>query len=177
MICGQTTDEPVVSNVPLSCVPPCRCFASSAATDRLWNWSVESPLFMLYRYDGTADSSCWQSVRPEPVRPRSVHCDEMSANSPLERISPPSVPKIAALVPGISTMACESGCWPFGATAFGWQQLPAGVGFVVASHVMSVNDAPASVERMNARPFVVNPYEPYEYDPPRYTVSGLPGGE
>ena len=116
---------------------------------------------------GTAESSCWQSARSAPVSPRAVHCDEMSRNSPSDFISPPSPPKIAASVPGISTIACESGCCPFGAIGFGWQQLPGGVGFVVESHVMSVNDAPASVERMNARPLVVCPYVPYEYEPPR----------
>src|SRR5215204_5519447 len=113
---------------------------------------------MLYRYVGTADSNCWQSARLAPVRPRSlVHCDEMSVNVPSDRISPPSPPKIAAFVPGSSTIACESGCCPFGAIEFGSQQLSGLVGFVVASHVMSANDAPASPERMNARPFVVKP--------------------
>src|SRR6266540_4245748 len=110
MICGQTTEEPYVSNVPLSCVPPCRCFGLSGATERLWNWSVESDLFMLYRYVGTAERSCWQSARFAPLSPRAAHCDEMSAKLPLDRISPPSVPKIAASLPGISTIACESGC-------------------------------------------------------------------
>jgi hypothetical protein len=81
----------------------------------------------------------------------------MSAKSPLDRISPPSPPKIAESVPGIATIACESGCCPFGAIGFGLQQLPGGVGFVVASHVTSVNDAPASVERMNARPLLTWP--------------------
>jgi hypothetical protein len=86
----------------------------------------------------------------------------MSLKLPSERIRPPSVPKIAESVPGISTIACESGCWPFGAIAFGWQQFPAGFGSVPASHVMSVNEAPALPERMNARPLVENPYVPYE---------------
>src|SRR5262245_1689984 len=157
MICGQTTAEPVVSNVPLSCVPPCRCLGLSEATDRLWNCSVDRPLFMLNRCDGTAESSCWHSARFAPLMPRELHCEEMLVKFPLERMRPPSPPKIAASVPGISTTACESGCCPFGATAFGWQQLPGGVGGVVASHVMSVNDAPASAERMNARPLVVKP--------------------
>ncbi len=34
-----------------------------------------------------------------------VHWDEMSAKAPLDRIRPPSVPKIAEFVPGISTIA------------------------------------------------------------------------
>ena len=51
---------------------------------------------------GTAESNCWQVARLVPVRPRSVHCDEMFAKAPLERTSPPSEPKIAESVPGIS---------------------------------------------------------------------------
>src|SRR5438552_19029348 len=92
MICGHTTAEPVVSNVPLSWVPPCRCLELSAATERLWNCSVESPLFRLYRKVGTRDSNCWQSARSPPLSPRLVHCEEISAKLPLERIRPPSEP-------------------------------------------------------------------------------------
>src|SRR5215471_1587286 len=47
MICGHVTAEPRVSNVPLSCVPPCKCLGLSGATERLWNWSVDRVLFML----------------------------------------------------------------------------------------------------------------------------------
>src|SRR5262245_17397773 len=118
-ICGQTCAEPYVSNVPLSWVPPWRCFGLYAATERLWNCSVESPLLTSTRTVGTADSNCLHSARLAPVSGRESHCDEMSAKSPLDRMRPPSPPKIAAFEPGISTMACESGCWPFGAIAFG----------------------------------------------------------
>ena len=45
---------------------------------------------------------------------------------------------------------------------FGWQQVPGGVGFVVASHVISVNEAPASDDRRNARPLVLKPYVAYQ---------------
>src|SRR5438552_11529384 len=160
MICGHTTAEPVVSNVPLSCVPPCRCLESSAATERLWNCKVESPLFRLERWLGTCDKSCWQSARSSPLSPRGlVHCAEMFANAPSERTRPPSEPsKKRPGLPGLTTNPCWSGCIPFGAIGLGWQQLPGGVGFVVESHVMSVNDAPASVERRTPRPFVANPY-------------------
>jgi hypothetical protein len=47
---------------------------------------------------------------------------------------------------------------PFGAIGFGWQQLPGGVGFVVASHVISVKVTPESVDRINARPLFLKPY-------------------
>src|SRR5215213_5222380 len=158
MICGQTTDEPVVSNVPLSCVPPWRCFGLSAATDRLWNCSVERPLFRSYSCVGTAESSCLQRAMLVGPSGRVSHCPEMSAKLPLVRTRPPSEPKIAESVPGIATMACSSGCIPFGANAFGLQHWPARFGVVVASHVMSVKFAPASVERRNARPLVAKPY-------------------
>src|SRR5438552_6897369 len=102
MICGHTTAEPVVSNVPLSCVPPCRCLELSAATERLWNCRVERPLFRLYRYEGTAESICWHVARSSPLSPRGLpHCDEMSVKIPLDRTNPPSEPKIAESVPGI----------------------------------------------------------------------------
>src|SRR5215510_6015275 len=110
MICGQTTYPPVVSNVPLSCVPPIRFFGSNRLTERLWNCSVESRLFRLYRYVGTRESSCWQSVSPPPESPRAAHWDETSAKAPLERIRPPSEPSknILGLL-GLTTSACWSG--------------------------------------------------------------------
>src|SRR5215510_10717006 len=105
MIWGQTTAEPVVSSVPLSCVPPWTCFGLSGATERLWNWSVESPLFRLKSFEGTADSNCRHVARLKGLRGRLLHCGEMSENVPLDRTSPPSEPKIAESVPGISTIA------------------------------------------------------------------------
>ena len=42
------------------------------------------------------------------------------------RAHQPAVPaEDRGVGPGISTIACESGCCPFGAIEFGWQQLPA----------------------------------------------------
>ena len=55
------------------------------------------------------------------------------------RITPPSDPTIAMLGLDAKTIACWSGCMPSG-------------GFC-ASFVMSVNETPASVERITARPF------------------------
>ena len=46
---------------------------------------------------------------------------------------------------------------PFGAIGLGWQQVLGGVGFVVASHVISVKVTPPSVERRNARPLLLKP--------------------
>src|SRR2546425_4055739 len=156
MIGGQTTFEPVYSNVPLSCVPPMRpVVGANGLIDRLWNWSVDSPLFRLNRYVGTRDSSCLQSARLVGPSGRLSHCDEMSAKSPLDFIRPPSEPsKNKPGLFGATTSACWSGWMPCGETEFGWQQLPAGVGLVVASQVSSVNDAPASVEKRTPRPFV-----------------------
>src|SRR5262249_61885723 len=107
---------------------------------------------------GTGDKSWWESARSSPVSPRMfVHCEEMSANAPSERTRPPSEPsKKSPGLLGLTTNPCWSGCIPFGATGLGWQQLPGGVGFVVESHVMSVHDAPASVEWRTPRPFVAS---------------------
>src|SRR5262249_26367778 len=130
-------------------------------TETLWNWMVESPLFMLWRCFGTRDRSCWQSKRSSPlsVVRRVVHCDEMFLKLPSERTRPPSEPsKKRSGLFGLTTNACWSGCIPTGATGLAWQQLPGGVGGVVESHVMSLNDAPASVEERTPRPFVANPY-------------------
>src|SRR5215471_8996000 len=123
---------------------------------------VEIPLFKLERCAGTWDRSWWQSARSVPLSPRMLaHCDEMSLNAPSERTRPPSEPsKKRPGLPGLTRNACWSGCIPFGAIGLGWQQLPGGVGAVVESHVMSVHDAPASVERRTPRPFVANPYVP-----------------
>src|SRR5215208_5639999 len=90
IVIGQTTLEPPYSNVPLSCVPPMRFFGSVGFADRLWNWSVERPLFRLVSVVGTRDSSCWHSARFAPVTPRVAQSPEVSAKSPLERTRPPS---------------------------------------------------------------------------------------
>src|SRR5262245_28892535 len=79
MIWGQTTAEPFVSSVPLSCVPPWRCLGLSGATERLWNWSVERPSFRLDNWVGIRESSCWQSARSSPLNPRDEHCEDVLA--------------------------------------------------------------------------------------------------
>src|SRR5690348_15147699 len=95
MICGHVVGEPYVSHVPLSCVPPWRCFGLSGATDRLWNCSVDRPSFRLDRRVGTAESNCLQSALLVAPSGRPSHCDEMSAKLPLVLTRPPSDPKIA----------------------------------------------------------------------------------
>src|SRR5512138_2424424 len=82
---------PLVCQVPLSCVPPCRILTLNGLTDRLMNWRVESPLFMLSSLVGTRERSCWQRSRRAGLRPRESHQEETSANSPLERMMPPSL--------------------------------------------------------------------------------------
>src|SRR5207237_2282784 len=49
--------------VPLSCVPPMTSLALCTFSDRLWNWSVPSPLFIVEIVVGTFFSQFWQSVR------------------------------------------------------------------------------------------------------------------
>ena len=51
---------PGVCHVPLSCVPPCSTLTLNGLTERLWNCSVDSPLFMPVSLLGTRDSSCLQ---------------------------------------------------------------------------------------------------------------------
>ena len=70
----QLTPEcPLGSQVPLSCVPPIKSFESKGLTDRLWNWSVERPLFRPVSSVGTRDSSCWQIARFAALRLREAH--------------------------------------------------------------------------------------------------------
>src|SRR5882724_1826980 len=153
-------------NVPLSWVPPVSFALLSFATFTLWNWSVERPTLRLVSSVGTAFSNCWQVARsaalsPGPAgieREGSVQVLEMSANEPLVSTTPPSEPKIALFVPGISITAWLSGCMPFCAKGRFWQQAPGGVGDMVASQLMSVKVTPASVERRNARLSFRKPY-------------------
>src|SRR3954469_12719726 len=81
-VSGQTTLEPLVSNVPLSCVPPCTFFEFAGLTDRCWNCSVCSPLFMLVYAPGTAESSDlhWASAAPDSGR--ESHRDDVSTSVP-----------------------------------------------------------------------------------------------
>src|SRR6266545_2979721 len=143
IVCGQTTFEPEVSNVPLSCVPPWTFFAFAGFTDRLWNCSVCRPLFRLVYAPGTADSSCLQRLRLGSVRPRPSQRDEMSTSVPSDRIRPPSEPSqnCSGLL-GLTTSRCWSGCTPL------WLESSP-----VASSVRSVNVSPPSCERSTARAF------------------------
>src|SRR5215211_3548231 len=81
------------SQVPLSCVPPCRRLLLRGSTDRLMNWSVFRPSFTLSSLDGTRDSICLHRASSAASSPRfgSSHHDERSTNDPLERITPPSL--------------------------------------------------------------------------------------
>src|SRR6266540_3011993 len=98
--------------VPLSWVPPITSQESDGLIATLMNCSV-----LLYFL-----SRCWSSVGTRdrsrlhaswlpgvrlPARPRSSHCDEMSANAPLVRITPPSEPsKIWVGLDGLIEIAC-----------------------------------------------------------------------
>src|SRR2546430_16803678 len=93
IVCGHVTEEPVVSNVPLSWVPPCTSLAFAGFTDRLWNCRVCRPLFRLVHVVGARDNSCLQrlsSVAERPPRPSQRL--EISVNVPSDRIRPPSEP-------------------------------------------------------------------------------------
>src|SRR5919108_2876554 len=99
--------DPYVSNVPLSCVPPCTCLKLSAATDTLWNCKVESPLLRLYKFAGTRERSCWHRAKLAPARLRLAHCAEISVKVPVERIKPPSEPaKNKSGLLGLTTNPC-----------------------------------------------------------------------
>src|SRR5262245_3002926 len=113
MVCGQTTLDPVVSNVPLSCVPPCTSFEFPGLTERLWNCSVCRPLFRLVYEPGAADSSCLHRLKFGSTRLRPSHLAEMSTSVPSERMSPPSSPsQYCSGLFGFTTSACWSGCRP-----------------------------------------------------------------
>src|SRR6266498_5489758 len=92
IVFSHVTVSPADCHVPLSCVPPCRSVTSCGLTERLWNWSVDRPLFRLVSFDGMRESSCLQRTSLSPLSPRlgSSHHEERSTNSPLERITPPS---------------------------------------------------------------------------------------
>src|SRR5260370_7989236 len=73
--------------VPLSCVPPMMSWSGFCTlTDRLWNWSVPSPLFSVAIVVGTAESQCWQSGSSAPVRLRVLHLLDTSVNPSLEEL-------------------------------------------------------------------------------------------
>src|ERR1700737_4822635 len=110
IVCGHVTEEPVVSNVPLSCVPPCTFFGLAGFTDRLWNCRVCSPSFRLVHVVGARDKSCLQRLSAGSVRPRPSQRLEMSVNVPSDRIRPPSEPsKNWFGLFGFTTKACWSG--------------------------------------------------------------------
>src|ERR1700682_1291573 len=82
---------PPFSQVPLSCVPPWSWFLSKGLTDRLWNCRVVNPLFMPVSRVGTCDSSCSQRDFMGSTSPRGPHQLDTLANSPLDRMMPPSL--------------------------------------------------------------------------------------
>src|SRR3954447_4742912 len=92
-VCGQTTLEPLVSKVPLSCVPPWTFFEFAGLTDRNMNWSVCRPLFRLVYEPGTAERSDLQvASEPPERRGRESQRDDVSTSVPSERMRPPSEP-------------------------------------------------------------------------------------
>src|SRR5690349_7718395 len=105
--------------VPLSCVPPITSHEFAGLIATLMNCSVELRLRLMWASsNGTLDRSRLQPTLSAPVtgppvapsRPTSSHCEEMFANVPLVRITPPSEPsKIWFGFPGLMTIACWSG--------------------------------------------------------------------
>src|SRR4029077_21131416 len=73
----MVTNQPLLllkACVPLSCVPPMISLRGACAlTERLWNWSVATPLFSDEIFVGTFDNQRWQSTRSAPERPRDEH--------------------------------------------------------------------------------------------------------
>ena len=108
---GPDIARPVVWKVPLSCVPPWRRFCGRCAlTDRLWNCSVDSPLFMLTSLFATRASSRLHKAVSDSSRSRVVALAETSPNLPSDRTTPPSEPVMnCSGLPGTVTIACWSG--------------------------------------------------------------------
>src|SRR5262245_66632162 len=95
MICGHTLREPLYWNVPLSCVPPCSRFCGRwALTERLWNCSVDRPLFMFTSWLGTRPSRLLQSALSSALSPRVSHFAAVSATLPYERTTRPAEPAL-----------------------------------------------------------------------------------
>src|SRR5512136_148595 len=146
IVFSHLTGLPSDSQVPLSCVPPWRTFTLNGLTERLWNWSVGSPLFRLSSLDGIAESICRHRSSDAPLSPRlgSSHHDDRLTSSPLERITPPSLVSMNWNgLPGTVTIECWSGCSPLGCNGS------------APSKVMSVPLTPASVERTTPRLFAI----------------------
>src|SRR6476620_12194067 len=138
---------PLMPWVPLSCVPPIRSLSGFwTLTDRLWYWSVPSPLFIDEIVVGTFESQLLQSIRLFPVSPRPAHWLCTSLNDPFILQTPPSSPlKRMFGLNGVAAIACWSGC----------RLTPC------VSMVMSVKFTPASSERWTARPFERPPISEY----------------
>src|SRR6478672_13395707 len=86
MICGHSSDEPLYSNVPLSCVPPMRLFCGClGSNEKLWNCSVTRPLFRTVVWSGPRHRSDWQYATFAGTVLRLAHSSEASANLPFVR--------------------------------------------------------------------------------------------
>src|SRR5205814_9353172 len=99
--------EPLYWNVPLACVPPCRRLDGFCRlAERLWNCSVDSPLFMLTSWFATLLSKLLHSAVSAAFSPRVSHLYEMSTRLPSERTTPPSEPTMnCSGLPGTATIA------------------------------------------------------------------------
>ncbi len=103
---------PLKAWVPLSCVPPMMSLSGFCTfSDRLWNWSVPSPLFIVKIVVGTLESQFLQSSPSLPVIGRGAHRLETSVNVPSSLQKPPSFAmKTMFGLPGTEAIACWSGC-------------------------------------------------------------------
>ena len=116
----------VFDQVPLSCVPPSTSHGFAGLIATLMNWSV-LPRFLsmcVIRSASARAAAGRRAARRRREAGRSVelHCDEMSANVPSVRITPPSEPsKIWVGFDGLTTIACWSGWIAFGATRRPWR--------------------------------------------------------
>ena len=144
IVCGQLSLPAVPSQVPLSCVPPCRCFGSRGSTETVLNCSVESPVFRLEICVGTIESAFWHATRLAGLSGRSVQSPEASAVVPLDLTTPPSEPSKKSFgFDGETTRACWSGWMPFCGSC--------------VSAVWSPQCSPASTESRTVLPLLRRP--------------------
>src|SRR6266436_2327387 len=162
---------PSKAQLPLSCVPASSVPRGSlGSNDRPRYCRVASPSFSGMISRGIELSQSWQLARSAPVRLRKPgpQVCEVSTNVPSVRTRPPSEPMNATFgCSGANTIACWSGCMPLGT---GPRE----------SFVISVKLAPASVERITARPLdrvTARKMSGYRIAPPTQTVLGRPRGD